>query len=122
MAKPKNNQHAGMPAGAPPAVMRRIIIKGKEYPCRITMGAMLRFKRETGHDISSLNSGDMVELITFLHCCVTSACRADKIEFTMDVEEMADHLTPDDLNAFYDGVAHSEDAVEDGEKKMSNPT
>ena len=35
---------------------------------------------------------------------------------------MADHLTPDDLNAFYDGVAHSEDAPEDDEKKMSNPT
>lgn len=121
MAKPKNNQYAGMPAGAPPAIMRRIIINGMEYPCRITMGAMLRFKRVTGHDISSLNSGDMAELITFLHCCVTSACRADKIEFSMDVEEMADHLTPDDLNAFYDGVASGEGAADD-EKKMSNPT
>ena len=29
----------------------KIIIGGKEYPCRVTMGALLRFKRETGHDV-----------------------------------------------------------------------
>lgn len=120
MAKSKNGKIAGMPAGAPPVIKRHIIINGKDYPCRITMGAMLRFKRATGHDVSSLDSGNMEELIIFLHCCVASACRADGIEFAMDVEEMADNLEPDALNAFYDGFATTEEA--DGEKKTVSPT
>lgn len=31
--------------------MKKIKIKGQEYPCRVTMGAMVRFKRESGKDI-----------------------------------------------------------------------
>ena len=34
-----------------------ISIDGKEYPCRPTMGAMLRFKEQTGKDISEISGG-----------------------------------------------------------------
>lgn len=36
--------------------MKKIEIKidGKEYPCRQTMGAMLRFKQETGKEVTEI--------------------------------------------------------------------
>lgn len=39
--------------------MKKIQIKGKEYPCRVTMGAMLRFKRESGKDIREIDQSDI---------------------------------------------------------------
>ncbi len=42
----------------------------------------------------------LMETLTFMHCCLASACKADGIPFEMDVQEMADQLTPDDVNAF----------------------
>lgn len=32
----------------------KIKLGDKEYPCRVTMGAMVRFKNETGKDMSRL--------------------------------------------------------------------
>lgn len=111
-----------MPAGAPPRVeLRRIVIAGKEYPCRITMGAMLRFKRVTGHDVSKLDSGNIEELLVFVHCCIASACNVDKIEFGLTVEEMADNLEPDALNTFYDGISSPVAGEADPEKKTAAP-
>lgn len=78
----------------------KIIIKGKEYPCRITMGAMLRFKRETGKDVSELNDKDISELIAFVWSCTCSACSADGVEFNLTVEQFADSLEPKDLQGF----------------------
>ena len=42
---------------------------GKEYPCRQTMGAMLRFKRETGREVTDMTYG-VSDLCTYLYCCV----------------------------------------------------
>lgn len=122
MAKSKSNKVAGMPAGAPPRVeLRRIVIAGKEYPCRITMGAMLRFKRAIGHDVSKLDSGKIEELLTFVHCCIASACNVDRIEFGLTVEEMADNIEPDALNAFYDAISSPVAGETDPEKKTVAP-
>lgn len=63
---------------------------------RITMGAMRRFKRETGKDISQTGS-DIDLLGTFMWCCVASACNADGVPFDMDADKFADGL---DLEAF----------------------
>lgn len=80
-----------------------ITIRGEEYPARLTMGAMLRFKRATGTDISTVTDGDTAALVTFLHCCVASACAADGVPFTLTLEEFADHLTPADLDGLSAG-------------------
>lgn len=71
-------------------MMKTITIKGKDYPLRITMGAMVRFKRITGKDVSQVGEGDAIELFQFLYCCLVSACKADGIEFNYDFEEFAD--------------------------------
>lgn len=79
----------------------KIKLGDKEYPCRVTMGAMVRFKNETGKDVSRLEKGDISELMQFVYCCVKSACNADKVAFTYDFETFSDLLEPDTVNSFY---------------------
>ena len=46
-----------------------ITVNGKAYPCRQTMGAMLRFKRESGKEVTEIK-GEVSDLCTYLWCCV----------------------------------------------------
>lgn len=92
--------------------MKKIKIDGKQYPCRITMGAMLRFKRETGRDVSSMSSDDVSDMIVFMWACTASACAHDKVEFDMTIEQFADSLEPDSVQAFY-----ADEVSSDGSKK-----
>nr|DAP73091.1 MAG TPA: tail assembly chaperone protein [Caudoviricetes sp.]DAR04799.1 MAG TPA: tail assembly chaperone protein [Caudoviricetes sp.] len=89
-------------------------IAGKEYPCRVTMGAMVRFKNAAGKDVSELKQTDISELVLFIFCCVQSACHADNVSFDMDFETFADSLEPDNVNSFYEDMAASQ-------KKTKNP-
>ena len=73
-----------------------VIVDGKEYPCRPTMGAMLRFKRETGREVTDID-GSLEDLTTYLWCCVCSACRREGKEFNMSLMDFADHMDPEDL-------------------------
>lgn len=93
---------------------RTILICGREYPCRVTMGAMVRFKRESGRDVSEMKEGDVADSVLFLWCCVKSACGADGVEFGMDFESFADAMEPSDLDAFYR-------SMETGEAKKKMP-
>ena len=86
----------------------KLTVGGKEYPCRVTMGAMVRFKRATGKDVSQLNQSDIGELVQFIYCCVQSACKADDVAFDTDFETFADSLEPDSLNTFYAQVGDAE--------------
>ena len=79
--------------------MLKITINGKEYPCRQTMGAMLRFKRETGREVTEMEGG-LSDLCTYLWCCIVSACAADGVEFAMTLIDFADALSPEDLQAW----------------------
>ena len=84
--------------------MRSIQINGQDYPCRVTMGAMVRFKRESGKDVSELRQDDVSDLVLFLWCCVKSAFNADSVAFAYSFEGFADALTPQDMNQFYAGM------------------
>lgn len=75
-------------------------INGKAYPCRPTMGAALRFKRETGKEVTAIDGSSLEEVITYLYCCVVSACAVDKIDFDYDLLAFADSLNPEDLQAW----------------------
>lgn len=97
--------------------MNKIKIYGKEYPVRVTMGAMRRYKRETGQDVS-LMGNDIDLLITFMFCCVASACNADDVPFDMDIDKFADGLGMDDLNGFADSMTP---AGQDSKKKQGKP-
>ncbi len=90
------------------AIEVTIEIRGKQYPCRMTMGAMLDFKRKTGMDVSELgnmeaSSEERLELMmTLIWCCINSACRCDGIAFDIPLDTFADHISPEDFAA---GVA-----------------
>ena len=77
-----------------------VVINGTSYPCRPTMGAMLRFKKETGKEVTELQNGSFSDLCAYLYCCVASASAADKIPFNMSLMEFADALSPDDMTAW----------------------
>lgn len=82
----------------------KIVIGKKEYPCRITLGAMLRFQRETGKDVQKMDGNNTIEMATFLWCCVVSACTADGIEFGMSLEEFADRIDSKNVTEFYQAI------------------
>lgn len=72
---------------------KKVTIAGSTYPMRLTMGAMIRFKRESGKEITEASS--IEDMITCVHSCIKSASNADKVEFGYTVEELGDLLTPD---------------------------
>lgn len=99
-----------------------IVIDGKAYPCRQTMGAMLRFKKETGKEVTEIND-NISDMCAYLYCCVASACKHDGVEFDMPLMDFADGITPEDLSKWTDAVNAAGDAmpegeVDDGEKKI----
>ncbi len=93
--------------------MKKVIYKGRELPCRMTMGAMVRYKRETGRDVSQIKDGDIADLILLFWCCIASACNADGVAFDEPFELFADSLDADALNEFTSGLA----AESEGQKK-----
>lgn len=94
-----------------------VIIGGVSYPCRPTMGAMLRFKKETGKEITEISETNFSDLCTYLYCCVASACAADKVAFGMSLIEFADALDPEQMQAWTNALAGSGESGEGEEKK-----
>ena len=72
--------------------MRNIKLNGKEYPCMMTMGALLRFKEMTGVNPSELDVNDVDLLIKLIYCCVKSACKREGVAFEFDLLDFADEL------------------------------
>lgn len=93
-----------------------VTINGIEYPCRPTLGAMLRFNKETGKEVTELQNGSFSDLCIYLYCCVASASAADKVAFDMPLMEFADALSPDDMTAWANQM-QGETTEDDSEKK-----
>lgn len=98
---------------------RYVTVDGKEYPIKMTMGALIRFEQETGKPFSSekLSTSDVA---TIMWCCLKSACNHDKVEFDIPSEEFVDYVDVQEADAivkflFTDSV-HA-DKKEDAEKK-----
>ncbi len=86
--------------------MKHVVIKDQKYPARVTMGALLRFKRETGKDISELKD-DVTDVLVFVYCCVQSACKADGVDFTMTLEEFCDNMPLEDISNVFGDILDS---------------
>lgn len=94
-------------------------INNVAYPCRPTMGAMLRFKKETGKEITEIKQDSFTDLCTYLYCCVASASAADGVAFTLSLMEFADALNPDDMNAWAAAMQNTGAENAEGEEKKS---
>lgn len=97
-----------------------VTINGKAYPCRPTMGAMLRFKKETGKEVTEIASNSLSDLCTYLYCCVASACAADKVDFSMDLIDFADGLSAEDMESWAEQIqAQAKGTAGEAGKKKS---
>lgn len=96
-----------------------ITINGTAYPCSPTMGAMLRFKQETGREITEIDPSSFTDLCTYLWCCVASAAKREGKPFDLSLMEFADSLTSEDMTEWSMAIAADADAGDDapGEKK-----
>lgn len=102
--------------------MRSIEIDGKSYPCRVTMGALLRYRQQTGEDVSDLRADDMTGVFTFLWCCIKSASDADGVEMPFGVMEMADKVSPQQFAQWsqsVQGEPSKDEAGAEAQKKSS---
>lgn len=94
-----------------------INVAGKSYPARVTMGALLRFKRETGREASDIGAGDTSDSVVFMWCCAASACAADGVPFPYSLMDFADRLTDADMREWAEAQSMASGAAPDGEKK-----
>ena len=92
-----------------------ITVNGTAYPCRQTMGAMLRFKRETGKEVTEIK-GEVSDLCTYLWCCVASASKHDGIDFDLSLMDFADSIAPEEVTAWANAI-NAESGTDNGEKK-----
>jgi hypothetical protein len=70
--------------------MDTVKILDKEYPVRITMGAMREFRKLSGKEVEQISgSSDVGE---FLFACALSTCRAQGTAFDLSVETFTDNL------------------------------
>ena len=67
--------------------MKKITINGKEYPFRLTVGAMVAYKHDTGEDFSQFKGDDMEKLGSIIYHGVRSACKADGIVLPCETKE-----------------------------------
>lgn len=94
-----------------------ITINGEAYPCRPTMGALLRFKRETGKEVTEINNDNISDLCTLLWCCVASASSADGKAFDLSLLDFADNVMKEDVLAWASSLEPEADKGGGDEKK-----
>lgn len=75
-----------------------IKINGENYPCRLTMGALLAYKRKTGQDVGNLNADDIESILLLLGCCLESTCRAEgkQLPEGFNADVLADFINMED--------------------------
>lgn len=97
--------------------MQRISVKDKEYPCYVTMGALLRFKDVTGKELSEVSQTGLSDMLTLLWCCCQSACRREGMDFDLSLADFADNILPDELLSWSNSMASGTDGSSSEEKK-----
>lgn len=90
-----------------------ITINGTAYPCSPTMGAMLRFKKETGREITEIDASSFSDLCTFLWCCVVSAAKREGKPFDLSLMDFADNINPEDMREWNEAITAEAGAVDD---------
>lgn len=94
-----------------------IIINGEAYPCRATLGAMLRFKQETGREVTEIDASSVSDLCAYLWCCVVSASKASGKDFKMSLMDFADSVKFDDVAEWAESIM--ENPSPDGEGSVA---
>ena len=82
---------------------------------------MLRFKRETGKEVSEIKDGSISDLAVLLYCCVASACNSEHKDFNLSLEDFCDAISTDDMTTMSAAIQSEVEAGadEDGEGKKN---
>ena len=98
-------------------------IEGEQFPCTPTMGAMLRFKQETGREVNEIDPNSFTDLCTYLWCCVVSGCAREKKPFGLPLMDFADRVTPEDMEGWTSAVlsAAPEAGYTDADDEKKSP-
>lgn len=86
------------------------------YPFRMTMGAMVRFSRMTGRDVSEMKPNSISDLSALLYACVASACAADGVDFPYNYDQFCDLVDADRMSEMAASVQTSEGEGDGGKK------
>lgn len=94
--------------------MKYITIQGKQYPFRLTIGAMVRYKHDTGEDFSEFKGNDMEKLGMIVYHGTRSACRAEGIDFPFEKkEDMLDYIDVQEAVAVLGGGEGAQPEVDE---------
>lgn len=81
------------------------------------MGAMLRFKEETGKEVNEIDGRSVSELCIYLYCCVASACNREGKPFGLSLIDFADRVSPDEMAAWEESIKREAEPEGEEEKK-----
>lgn len=84
------------------------------------MGAMLRFKQETGKEVTSIDGESVSDVCTYLWCCTVSACAKEGVPFDYTIMDFADSIDESDIIAWsteLNSAAEADAANSDSRKK-----
>ena len=96
-----------------------ININGEAYPCSPTMGAMLRFKQETGKEITEIDPTSLTDLCAYLWCCIASASKREGKQFTYSLMDFADSIDPDEMKKWNEAIAAEDTGDDENAEKKS---
>lgn len=89
-----------------------VMINGAKYPCRPTMGAIIKFEKLTGKGIKEFDANTFTDNCLFLYCCIASACAADKVTFNISFEDFADAMDYTALQQWVTAYGLNKESVE----------
>jgi hypothetical protein len=92
-----------------------IKVKGKEYPIRPTMWALLQFRRDKQKAVSELKDEDLEDLLYWTYLCVKNTCRQDGVAFDISFEDYCEYVEGSPMEVLVLSKA------EDVKKKMGSP-
>lgn len=96
-----------------------ISVNGIAYPCQPTMGAMLRFKEQTGKEVTEIDANSLTDLCTYLWCCIVSASKREGKTFSLSLMDFADSIAPEDMASWQGSLAQNGDTDAQTDEKKS---
>ena len=98
-----------------------ITIDGKEYPCRLTIGVLKKFKANTGKDFQEAT--DVFSIITLLFMACTAQCEKVKVTFPWNsADVLMDDVELGELESITTQLLGVEATKNPEKKSLQNPT
>lgn len=74
-----------------------ITLDNKSYPVKATMRAWRNFEKATGVKVVEVDASDLTLIPELIYYFVVDGCAAQKMEFTMEVDEWLGLITVQDV-------------------------